>query len=66
MEEHPNEVKYPAQKDCECCHTEFNTFDFFSVVLGLQQNENDCEVDEVCFDEANQHCEDYVDDGKSV
>ncbi len=55
MEEHPDEVEDPAEKDCRSCESQFYSFDFFSVVLCFKENENDCEIYEVCFNEANEH-----------
>ena len=66
MEKHPNEVKDPAEKDRRSSQSEFDSFDFFSVVFCFQENQDYSEIDEVSFNEANKHSEKNVNNGQSV
>lgn len=66
MEKHPDEVKDPAEKDRRSSQSEFDSFDFFSVVFCFQENQDYSEIYEVSFNETNKHGKNDVNNGQSV
>lgn len=60
VEDHPEQVEHPREENACGDESKLNSFDVLGKVSDSKQEENNSQVDEVCFHEAYHHGEEEV------